>query len=387
MSMGGGGSQPQTQSETRTSQQTPWAPASPYLEQIMRDAAKNYAQGPQQYTPFSQVQGFMPTQLAAQQGLQNYLTSPNTQQFMRNLQTTVSGQLQNQLNPFASNQQLAQSQLMGFLGSQQPLGNQQVLNQMVYGDNTNPYLQSQITSQLENLSNQFVSSTLPALRRQAVGDFTYGSSRNALLEGQAMADVQRQMQEAATGLTMNDKLNQEALRAQALGQMTNQQLAQANAANQLLSNASNAYLSNIGQGLSALPSVTQLPLSTINQLYQVGADQQAQQQRQLQEATNRWNYQQNQGWEALNQYAQLINPLASYGGTRSSSSMTTLPTAPSVSTAGNIAGGLLSMAPQIIGAFGGLGSTGPTGGGTVDGINLQNRSLLNAGSSITPLFR
>lgn len=377
--MSGGSSQPTVTSSSSASEASPWAPAAPYLEQAMQNAAKSYAGGPTQYTPWSQVAGFTPQQQSAQSGIQNYITSPGTQQYLQNVGQASSGQLAggtNYFNPFVGQ---TQANIAGYVGSNNLQDNADVLNQMAYGEQVNPYLDTQVQGSLQNLSNNFLVNTLPSLRRQAIGEGTYGSSRNALEEGKAAGELATQMQNAANQAYMGDYATQEQNRMNALSQIAQQQQQQFNVGSNVLGNYINTNLANVGQGLSAFPQAIGMPLQQLGQLYQVGADQQTQAQNELADATNRWNYEQNAGWENLAKYAQLINPLASYGQSTSKTTQTSY-YPQQTSTAGNVMGGLLSMAPAIMGAFGGGAGAGAS---TAAGNSAGFSSMFGSGAGNT----
>ena len=389
--MSGGGGQPtQTTNATSTSTGSPWAPAAPYLEQGMQDAARLYAAGPQQYTPFSQVAGFTPEQQAAQQGIINYSTGQGTQDFMKGIQNATYNQIQGGYNPYAANLGGAQSQLAGQLGNQGLQSNADLLNQMAYGEAGNPYTDTAVQGSLQQLSNNFLTNTLPGMRRQAIGEGTYGSSRNALAEGQALGGLEAQMQQAAQQGYMGDYNTQEQNRLAALGQIAQQQQEQTQGSMGLLGNYANQYIQNVGQGLGGYSQALGMPLGQLSEMYQTGLDQQTQAQKELDDATARWNYDQNKGWENLSQYAQLINPLAGYGGSTSKSSQTTQ-FAPSTSTAGNVVGGLLSMAPLAMAAFGGMGGagagqTGAIGSSTSGWASPSSMGFGSMGNSAGPVM-
>lgn len=359
---GGGG---QGSGGTTTQQAYPYAPAMPYILQGMQDAANIFSQGPTQYTPWSQVSGFTPEQLAAQQGIMNYTGSQGTQEYIRNAQGATERQLrggQNYVQPLMGG---AQSQLGGYIGNNQLASNVGALNQLAYGDSTNPYTESQVRSSLDQLSNQFLSNTLPQLRRAAIGQGTYGSSRNALAEGQAGGALEAQMQQAANKANMEAYQTAENNRLGALQQMASQQNQGAQTAYNLLNQGAGTNLENIGQGLGSYIQALSMPLDMYNQQMQVGQAQQAQAQSEIGDATNRWNFQQNAGWDTLAKFKNLIDATSNLGGTSATSS-----SAPPSNIVGNVAGGILQalpMAASMMSSGGGnaaAGQSGAAGSGT-----------------------
>lgn len=364
---GGGGNQ-----QTTVSQATPYAPAMPYLEQAMRDAAKMYSQGGTQYTPWSQVAGPSAQQLASQQGILNYVQSPGTRQFIQGAQGTTANQMMGGTNYNQPISGYAQNQLGGYLNQGSNLAsNAGMLNQMAYGDTSNPYIDTQVRSALDQMSNAFLTNTLPGLRRAAIGQGTYGSSRNALAEGQAGSALESQMSEAANKAYMGAYQTSEQNRLQALQQMAQQQGQGAQNAYNLMQQGAGTNLANIAQGLGSYNQSLAMPLDMMNQAMQIGNAQQQQEQAQLQDMTNRWNFQQQSGWDTLAKFKNLIDATSQLGGVSATSQQM-----PQQNIIGNVAGGLMQAAPAIAGAMG----SGSTGTSTAAN-NLQGNIATQGGFS------
>lgn len=388
--MSGGGQPASTTVDNTTTAKTPYAPAMPYLQQTMQDAAKIYSQGPQQYTPWSQIAQFTPEQLAAQQGILNYAGSQGTQNFIGQTQNAALGQMQGGPNYLQPSMQQAGNVLTGYVGNNNLYDNAGVLNQAAYGDQTNPYLDTQVQSAMQQLSNKFMADTLPTLRRAAIQQGSYGSSRNALAEGTAASGLDAQMQQTANEMYMTDYQNQEQNRLAALGQIAQQQNQQATAASNMYNTGATQGLTNIGYGLQNFKNAAAMPLDMLNQIYQVGTDQYAQAQNQLSDATNRWNFNQNAGWDQLSRFKQLIDPTSSLGGAGTSNSATAQYNPPT-SVAGNIMGGLLQAAPLAMAAYGGMqggsgggGTPGAIGGGTSGALSPSSMGISNASMPSAP---
>jgi hypothetical protein len=381
-----GGSQP---SSTTVSQAFPYAPAMPYILQGLQDAAKIYSQGPSQYTPWSQVSGFTPYQQQAQQNILDYTNSNAARDLIGNTQGAVENQImggQNYSQPLTG---YAQSGVNQYLGGNQ-LSNTGVLNQLAYGDTTNPYAESQVQSALGQLSNKFMAETLPGLRRAAIGSNTYGSSRNALAEGAAAGNLQSQMQEAANQINMGAYNTSEQNRLNALQQIAQQQGQSAQTGANLMNQSANTYLNNLQQGLANYKNALSMPLDMLNQQMQVGQAQQAQSQTELADATNRWNFNQNQGWDTLAKFKNLIDANANLGTTSASSSY-----APPSNMIGQLAGGLLQAGSMAYGAYQNANANNPTPAGTINpvsdngiasGVQLQGLGPQSSGpTNIQPL--
>jgi len=389
--MSGGGQPASTTVDNTTTAKTPYGPAMPYLLQSMQDAAKIYSQGPQQYTPWSQIAGFTPEQQAAQQGILNYAGSQGTQQFIGQTQGAVQGQMAGGPNYLQPGMQQAGNVLTGYAGNNNLQDNAGVLNQMAYGEQGNPYLDTQVQSAMQQLSNKFMADTLPSLRRAAIGQGSYGSSRNALAEGTAASGLDAQMQATANQMYMTDYQNQEQNRLAALGQIAQQQNQQATAAGNMYQTGATQGLTNVGYGLQNFKNAAAMPLDMLNQIYQVGTDQYNQAQNQLSDATNRWNFNQNAGWDQLSRFKQLIDPTSGLGGSGTSNATTAQYAAPT-STAGNVMGGLLQALPLAMAAYGGMsgsgaggaGTPGAIGGGTSTALSPSSMGISNASMASAP---
>lgn len=354
---------------TTVEQAFPYAPAMPYITQGLQDAARLFSQGPTQYTPWSQVTGFTPYQEQAQRGILDYSGSQAVRNLIGDTQGATERQIMGGENYSQPLSPYAQSGLFNYLGNNQLASNAGALNQLAYGDTTNPYTESQVQSALGQLSNKFMTDTLPGLRRAAIGQGTYGSSRNALAEGAAAGNLQTQMQQSANDINMNAYNTAEENRFNALQQMAQQQGQQAQNAYNLMNQGSNTYLNNLGQGLLNYKTALSMPLDMMNQQMQVGQAQQEQLQNALNDATNRWNFNQNQGWDTLAKFKNLIDARSNLGVTQSTSS-----TPPPNNMIGQLAGGLLQAGSMAYGAYQNANANNPTPAGTINPVSDNGMS-------------
>jgi hypothetical protein len=372
-------------SQTETKQAYPYAPAMPYLLQGMQDAAKIYSQGGAQYTPWSQVAGFTPEQLQANQGILDYTGSNNTNQFVRGVQGATERQVGGGTNYSNPLMPTAQQGVSNYLGNNGLASNAGVLNQMAYGDNQNPYIETQVKSALDQLSNAFLSTTLPSLRRAAVGNNTYGSSRNQLAEGTAAGQLSGQQMDAANKMYMDAYQTGEQNRQGALNQIAGQQNQQAQNAYNLINQGAGTNLANTSQGLANYTQALAMPLDLLNQRLQIGTAQNTQAQNELNDATNRWNFNENSGWDSLAKFKNLIDATSQLGGVSSSTQMN-----PAPNVVGNVMGGLLQAAPAAMGAFGGsggnaaAGQSGAAGSGTSSWATPASMGFNNASTPAAP---
>jgi hypothetical protein len=315
------GDSSKSESNTVTTQ-TPWAPAAPYLKGSLKSAANLFAQGPAQYTPWSQVQGLDPMQKQAMQGVMDYTNSGDTQKFMN----TASGATQDLIRGGNNTQAFAQqgvNQLGGYLGNNRTMDSSKVTNQMAYGDNTNPYLEANTKSALNSMSSNFLQNTLPGMRRQASGDGSFGSSRNEMAEGQALGALDNQMQQKANEMYQADYWNNEQNRVGALGTISQQQNNQAQFNQSMLNQGTQQKLSNQQAGLANYLQTLGMPLNMIQSQLGIGQQQFDQDAAQLKDASNRWNFQQGSGWDNLAKYRALLDPSSKYTATTSNESSST----------------------------------------------------------------
>ncbi|WAK01876.1 hypothetical protein [Methylobacter sp. YRD-M1] len=350
----GGGSSPPPpaqQATNTTTNQQPWAPAQPYIKQGLEDATKLYAQGPQQYTPWSQVANFSPLQQSSMNGIRDYATSAGTQNFMNTATNAFANNISGNPNQLQQVAGSGMGKLAGTLTNNNLYDPAQATNQLAYGNNINPYTKTSVDTALRKLSDNFTMNTLPGLRRAAIGNGTYGSSRNELAEGAAAGSLANEMLNTSSQMYGNayNTAQQNALNA--LGESSNQQLTQAGLINHLFNAGNTQNLNSQSIGLNNYQNVLNMPLSMLQQVGQVGLQKYQQNQNVLNDATNKWNFTQQAPWDSFAQFKNMIDNNTAYGASGSSNGLSVTPAAP-VSTAGNITGGLLTAA-SLASQFGG----------------------------------
>lgn len=340
-----------TNATNSTSVKQPWAPAQPYLKEIMANAAKIYAQGPAQYTPFSQVANFDPLQLSAQNGITNYVNSSGTQNFMNTAANTAQNAISGNPNDTQNVANGGMSNVAGLISNNNMFDPAHALNQMAYGNNMNPYTAQNANAAMQKISNNFSMNTLPGMRRNAIGNGTYGSSRNELSEGLAAGNMANDMYNTSAQIYGNAYNTAQSNSLNALGQSAQQQLNQAGMTNSLFNAGNNQNLNAQSIGLQNFVNSLNMPLSMLEQLGQVGLQQHQQNQNQLNDATNRWNFNQNSNWDNLGRFKQLLDGNAQYGGSGAGAS-NSVSYSPPVNNASQIIGALLTTA-GLASQFGG----------------------------------
>jgi hypothetical protein len=203
---------------------------------------------------------------------------------------------------------------IGYMTNNNMMDPAQAANQMAYGNNTNPYVKSNVDSALQQLSNNFATNTLPGLRRQAIGDNSYGSSRNEMQEAQAGGDLSKQMYDTASQMYGNAYNTNQQNSLNSLGQIAGQQSQQSGLANQLFG-AGNLQNLNAQQiGLTNYNNALNGPLAMLNAQGQAGLQQQQQYQQQLDNASNAWNFGQNAPWNQVQMFKNMTDPSTVLGG-------------------------------------------------------------------------
>ena len=336
-------STPPQEARNSTTNSQPWAPAQPYLLDSMGRATQLYAQGGPKYTPWSQVANLDPMQIQAGQGINAYVNSAGTQATMRGAQQGVQGLLSGTPNAAQGVAGQGMGNVMGLISNNNLLNPAQATNSLAYGNIQNPYLENSVNQMLQDKSNNFQMNTLQGLRHQAIGDGSYGSSRNELTEGAAAGAVSKDMRDTSAQMYGNDYQNQQNLQLGALGQNANQQLQKAQMTSGLFDQGAQQNLQAKGIGLQNYNTTLNMPLSMIDAQNSVGQVQQQQNQNVINDQTNRWNFGQKSPWDNFSNYQNLLTNFSRYGGSDSKASSSTT-SAPQTSNAANITGGLLSAA-------------------------------------------
>ena len=283
----------------------------------------------------------------------------------------------------------AAGNLTGYLGNNNTADSADAANRMMYGDNQNPYLKGNVQSALDSLSTQFRNQTLPGLRRTAIGNGTYGSSRNELGEAQAGANMQKQMFDTSAQMYADDYNRTEQNRFGALQNAMRQDQSRMGSIADMLGQGAQNDLNMRSLGLQGMQSALNGPMAMLQAQMDVGNQQYNQSQNELSDATNRWNFDQNAEWENLNNYNQILQGLAGYGQSQSgtgSQMQTGTSLLPTPST-GQMIAGLGSSALGLLGALKGSGAFSGGGSTAVRTPSLGGQTyggLLS--SSITPSF-
>ncbi len=182
---------------------------------------------------------------------------------------------------------------------------------------SNPYVQGMLEQQANLLNRNLMENLIPGAEMGAIGAGQFGGSRQGIAEGIAMRGTQ------------------EAL------------------ANQAAQTQMDAYLAGLGQqryGLSAAPGMASFGMMPADVLSGVGGVRRGEEQKAIDEARQRWEFEQNEPWMRAERFAGSFFPYSQPYSTTTREAQTT-PSAFSVGT--QLAG--LGLA--------GMGMFGPMGGG------------------------
>jgi len=372
------------QAGTETQTNTPWGSSIPYLGDILSEAQRLNTLGGQSYTPWGQVANQTPDQIVYQTGVRDYVNAPGTQKFM----SSGSDAIKNLMTQVGSGGALGQvgnagaGKLAGLVTNNNLYDPGQATNQMMYGDIINPYLGKNVDAALQSQVQGFNINTLPGLRREAIGDGSYGSTRNMQTEGMAAGALDKQMTDTAGGMYQDAYNTAEGNRINALGIGSDQSITQAKLIQQIMDNASANSLASSGTSISHLPGIINAPLDLLAAQNTAGGQQFNQNQAQLDDATNRFNFDQTQPWDSLAKFAAIINSQAGLGGSSVQSGFSTMP---QVSGAANAAGLGTSALGLLLSLYGKGSSTGSGGGNINPNYNVTTKQAIS--NSITPTFK
>ena len=284
-----------------TTETGPWKEQQGYLLGGFEQARNLYNRGVPQYYPGESVAGFSPLQRMSQQAITGYATGPR----VAGMQAGAEGALMRSLG--------------GATGFTPEQSDDLLAGNVRLGEGTpfNAVSNALSDSVISNLQQRI----LPGIRDQQIMYQPGGSSRGDLIQNQAITNA------VQSGLT------------QPMAQMY------ANAydrAQQMRLPTANLGVQQQQFGQSAYPSIMSAPLGLYDATMSIGDRQQALRQAQIGADQQRYAYQSEAPYNALNQY------LNSISGNYGSSSISTTPGPSGLQTLGQIA----SIAGPIIGAVG-----------------------------------
>lgn len=269
----GGGGSGNTTSNTVS---TPWTGQQPYLSSVFGGAQNTY----NQYAgnPSSAVAGFTPQQQQAESATQGVANGTNFGN-ASGVNNAAGNYTTNLLNGQYLNSNPANNALSGIANGSQ-------LN-----PNSNPYMQGMANAANTNIINAYQTATAPQNTSEFEGAGRYGSGAMMNSQNMAQQGLATQLANAQNNLYGSMYQTNEANQLGAAGQLSNNYNS---AAQQQLAGSANA------------PNVVNSVNGAISNLYNMGGNQQALQQAQI-----------NAPWQLLNNYSNLIQ--GQYGGNTSTS--------------------------------------------------------------------
>ncbi|WAK01877.1 hypothetical protein [Methylobacter sp. YRD-M1] len=302
--LGGSSEGPRTQSPSASSETVnPWGPAQPYIKEGYAQAAKLYAQGPQQYTPWSQVTNLTPEQISHVNGVNQYVNSPGTQNLMNYTSNTVRDLMTGANNPYSQITNQVTPALSGYLSNNNLADTAPGINKFMYQNLSDPTLQNTISSSVQQVEDAF-----GGVRDQIQNKYGFSQNIADNTFAQGKSDV-------VNSAFANAFDNQNANRLSAI-KMTNAINNQrAGIASDLLTNQGQWGNNAANLGFANYTNAIQQPIGLLGELNKVGGVLQAQDQAQLADASNRWNFYQQAPYDLLAKYAAAINPNKQWGNT------------------------------------------------------------------------
>jgi len=265
---GGGGN------TTSNSVSTPWTGQQPYLSSVFGGASNTYNQ--YAANPSASVAGFTPMQQQAMGNAQNVANGTDFGN-AATLNNSASGYTSNLLN----GQYLNSNPANGALSN--------IANGSELNPNSNPYMQGMANAANTNIINAYQTATAPQTTSEFEGSGRYGSG--------AMTNAQNMAQQGLATQLANAQNN-------LYGSMYQQNEAnQLGATSQLSGNYNTAAQQQL-QGSYNAPNVINSVNAANSNLYNMGGNQQALAQSQI-----------NAPWQLLNNYSNLIQ--GQYGGNTS----------------------------------------------------------------------
>ena len=281
----------------------PWAAATPYLQQSYEQAAKLYAQGPEQYTPFSQVAGLTPYQLAAIKNTSDYVNSNGTHDFMNSATNAATALRTDANNPYKDITRITNPALAGFLSNNSLADVSGGLNRFMYQNTGDKSLQDNI----------FRGQTQAGSATGGVNSLVqnrFGIGKNIAENLDSSAKTNAVNSAFSQGFDM-----QNVNRLKAIGMADSFNNGRMGLASNLLQNQGNYTNNSIDMGYGAYGTTMGAPLSMLQKLGAAGGVRQDQNQAQIKDATARWDQGQNARLQALQRYAAAINPNTGWGNT------------------------------------------------------------------------
>ena len=248
----------------------PWAEQKDYLTTGFGEAGRLYGQGVPDYYPGATLAGFDPSQTAAQQATLGYAMGPRVGALQDAAQQTTLGQMQG-ATPFTG------GQMTDLLAGNVPTGQGTPWNAL-----RDVYSQQYLSE---------IGKNMPAVRQQMVEYQPGGGSRGDIAQSNVINAASKNLAQNLAGLYGGAYQTAQAQRFPAAEMRLGQQRA----------------------GQAAYPSIMAAPLEMYGAVGDVGAQRRAMTQEAINQAQQKYQYEQAAPMSALQQY--MANISGDYGGT------------------------------------------------------------------------
>ena len=359
---GGGGSGGGTSTNT-VEKSDPWEGQQPFLKDVFAQAQNRYNESGPSFFPDSTITDFNPLETSYQNQVVNYAQGGRPQAMQAGAESAINTELFNPsgnamyqatrgLAPYA---QSGLNRASGFTGEQalDTTNASPIMQQMLSGSVAqNPFIQNAVNSFADDAVSNFQQKVMPALRSSQTAYQPGGSSRGEISSGIAAGNVGRSIADFANRSYM-DAFN--SAQDQQMGAANLMEQARARRASEALQQGmggfntglagEQAIQGGLATGLSAYPTISQTPIDMLGNVSDIGMTQRELDQQKLDEAVNRFQFEQNVQDQKLQNYANLVQ--GNYGSNNVSSQ-----SRGGTSLAGNLGAGLGAVA-GIAGLLGG----------------------------------
>ena len=317
---GGGGGTTQTIQKA-----DPWEQQKPFLEYGFQQAQDRYKSDQPSFYPHATISPFNANELAYQQGALEYATGGRPQALQFGAENVVGSELlaNPNTNPiFGATRGLApygqESLVAASNFTDAPILDESnaspVMQQMLSGSvQNNPFIEQANRAFAADAVANFQQQVMPALRASQIGYQHGGSSRGDIASGIAAGNVGRAITDFANRNYM-DAFN--SAQAQQMGAAQLMEQARARRAGEALQQGQTAFQTGLAgeqgirggfaTGLDAYPTVSQTPIDMLGNVSDIGIAQREMAQQQLDEAINRYQFDQNIQDQKLANYMDII---------------------------------------------------------------------------------
>jgi hypothetical protein len=318
---GGGGSQ-----NTQTIQKAdPWSGQQPYLTYGFEEAQKRFESDQPSFYPGNTISPFNANELAYQQNTLDYANSGRPQAMQASAESAINQELLSDPN---ANQMLGTIRGLAPYGQQSlvaasnltdaPILNTQgvdpIMAQMLSGSvQNNPFIGQANEAFAADATANFQQQVMPALRSSQIAYQPGGSSRGDIASGIAASGLARSIADHTNSNYMDafnsaqqQQMNAANLLEQSRARRANEALAQGQGAFNLGLTGEQAIGNRLNAGLGAYGGVSQAPIDIYGNVSDIGMSQREMEQQMLDEAVNRYQFNENIGDQKLTNYMNTV---------------------------------------------------------------------------------